>query len=484
MGFLETGFRNGFEVGINDFEKDIESRAIKKGLLGDNDGGFNSSKNELDEFQKEAEKMRYELDHGSIDYSMGLNDEKSDSHKILLLLKELDEREKKLEEVRKKYNFIIEQNKKMVTELKKLLEQLSFNQITLDGNLEKVYGLLSSLTEHLLKVNQAISNSVVSEEHCDFWKELFEVDRNNFIQGKAIFLFELQKRIEQKETNIENIKTEFETENIKNDNLQGNGMNSVESETKKTQDEDVLNQNNSSQSIEENKKQDSIFNDNLELIQSYSSYEKNDIIFVEYNLKNGEKENVIVENRQKIEQEIYNYMNNPNLPPVRLNDIHFVEQFLRTIIKHLQLYYKIKEYMNFKIMEMRGSVLTEEQVENEFKLFFTAKTILEQKIRKELELASDLAPLWWHGECPKYPNLHYSGANPYNLHGVDGKYNYLLKPEEDNVIYERQLMFELTSLKRGQISSQKVFNSIYGINKLEMLIKEKNDLNNIEGKSY
>ena len=433
-------------------------------------------------------------------------------------------------------------NEGIINEINQLIEQPSIKQISLDGKLASIYDNLLRFRSYLVKFDSLTDdvfnlddNPSFILEHSEVYKKWVEQDSKLFNAVKKAFMIELQKKIDKKEatTKIQNsnlqsestvsqseellqqddvkqfteskenksvsiqndntveneilesrdkVHSILEKEQSQNEDLQSNNTSALKNESTVFQSGELIEHDNVSKTTED-KETDSIFSNKIDMIQSFDFYEKGDITLVEYILKDGQHEFSIVEDKQKIAQEVRKYMSDPDLPNFSLNSIYGVEQFLRSITKHLQLYYKVKEYIVFKNIS-REDLPNVQEVESELNFFRDVKKLLEDNVKRELEFASDLAPLWWRGECDKYPNLHYSGGNPFNLHGVDGKYNYLLKPEQDNIIYERGLMLELASMTRGPISSQEVFYSIYGIYMPEKLIQEKNDLHNLEGKSF
>jgi len=91
-----------------------------------------------------------------------------------------------------------------------------------------------------------------------------------------------------------------------------------------------------------------------------------------------------------------------------------------------------------------------------------------QQIENNAKFAATVAPLWFGNYIPGLPI--YTGGNPYNIHGVDHKYDYLLNPDQKYMANKRDLILYIAISKNPVIPAEQ---DIYNASELSNILKKK-----------
>ena len=175
-------------------------------------------------------------------------------------------------------------------------------------------------------------------------------------------------------------------------------------------------------------------------------------VYVVYQLKNGQYYDTYVPNEiesidlKEYATKSYQFRNHTD-----------IENFTFDIIKGLKYYYNMRE-------TFRKNCYYDEMSDEQLDQLDNYIDDINKVVKAKLEMAAKLAPAWYHGRTPAIPNFYYRGANPYNMHGVDHKYDYLLTPEEkERFPLMRDIQFSIaSSLKPVELSEDQIIQIQHG----------------------
>lgn len=150
-----------------------------------------------------------------------------------------------------------------------------------------------------------------------------------------------------------------------------------------------------------------------------------------------------------------------------------IEEICAEMIRKMTLYLEFKEIYRYLSFRYKSGELTESDfIEPMKKILETAR----KQIEKGAQFAAKVAPLWFGHYVPGFPR--YTGGNPYNIYGVDHKYDYLLKPDEKYMASKRDLILYIATSENPFIPSEQ---DIYSSSELSNILKKKSS-RNVENK--
>ncbi len=113
-----------------------------------------------------------------------------------------------------------------------------------------------------------------------------------------------------------------------------------------------------------------------------------------------------------------------------------LSEFCGQILENIQALFVLKEFVRYTNYYQKENRI--EGLDNDVKS-------ASQYVMNLLNMAADLAPLWWGEKAPKYPELSYRHENPNNILGWDHKRDYLIFGDARSIIHERSIMLNIAS---------------------------------------
>ena len=105
-------------------------------------------------------------------------------------------------------------------------------------------------------------------------------------------------------------------------------------------------------------------------------------------------------------------------------DEYGIEKMCKAMIERMRNHLVLKELYRY----LKTCDKLEGQSSEYLNPFVSVLEVSSKYINYNSKVAAKLAPLWFRRDVPGLP--HYNGRNPYNIFGVDHKYDYLLKPDQ------------------------------------------------------
>ena len=126
------------------------------------------------------------------------------------------------------------------------------------------------------------------------------------------------------------------------------------------------------------------------------------------------------------------------------NSSHEIEQLCKGFLEYMRSFLEVKEFYRYN-----------SYMSNSNEALQVLKDVLsfaEETIKSNALIVARLAPTWLGMSVPGIPPYH--GDNPYNIHGVDHKYDYLLKPDQKYIANERDLILTMAVSRSPYIPSE------------------------------